>query len=210
MEPRRRRRRLHIRRHRGRRGRAEITQKSLNAALNRALAFLQKIGVRLNSETKSKSKLPDWAGGIGWKKVLIAHGPRTGVLLLETLFLRCSVLVEHAAFDDASSKAAGCDGAFICLSDRAELEPAAHLCRKLREADKTKPVCVIVDSNADTADQFPEITVLKDPVSLSSILDFVRKAPHPAPRKETAKTARENGKESEKEARKPTAKTAKA
>jgi CheY-like chemotaxis protein len=156
-----------------------VSQKSLNAALERALAQLDKAG----DDRGKHSKAPEWAKGVAWKKVLVAHGPGTGVLLLETFFQRCSILVENASFDAAQGKAAGCDGALLRLACDSEIEPAANLCRKIRETDKTMPICLLADPSVNVTEQFVGVTVLRYPLSLAEILKVVRQArtPEPAP-----------------------------
>jgi DNA-binding response OmpR family regulator len=152
----------------------KINYKSLAAALDRALSQLDKTSAQIGDDHGKHAKLPEWAGGIRWKKITIAHARETGTILLEMLFRRCSVLVDHCTIEDAPNRAPACDAVLMRLSDESEIGPAVHACRKIRLFDDNKPICILPAFPMCSTDLFPDVKALPDPLSLSDLLKLAK------------------------------------
>jgi len=165
----------------------KINYKSLVAALEKALLQLDRTGAQIADDYGKHMKLPEWAPGIHWKKIVIAHSRERGALMLETLFRRCAVIVDHCAIEEAASKAPGCDAVLMRLTDESETGPAVHACRKIRLFDEHKPICILPAFPVHSTDLFSKVAVLHDPFSLSDLIKIAR-AGQPAKADKNGKT----------------------
>jgi hypothetical protein len=154
----------------------KINYKSLVAALDRALLQLDRMGAQIADDHGRHMKLPEWASGIPWKKIFIAHSREKGALMLEMLFRRCAVIVDHCAIEEAASKASACDAVLMRLTDESETAPAVHECRKIRLFDEHKPVCILPAFPMPSTEPFAKAAVLQDPFSLSDLVKIARAA----------------------------------
>jgi putative nucleotidyltransferase with HDIG domain len=157
-----------------------LDQKSLNAALDSALALIGKM-LSGGKEIHGKQLKPDDASkNANRKKILLVHANSTGVLMLENLFLKCSLNAKPAAFENLQNRDLGCDIIFARITDKAQVEPLLALCAKVRETSKTKPICILVDSQPAIEAAFPGADIFKDYISESVLNEIIKSRTAPA------------------------------